>query len=115
MAAAAVDGVGVWLDVLIRGVGVTTLLRDLLYGGTDLSDEYRHQWEPRCAATRAARRGADEEQKEQADADDDEEDDDDGDDALMMPQADEDSSDEAALPMDSYDVATPILNSRGVI
>ena len=55
MAAAAVDGMGVWLDVLCRAVGVKNMWNELVHGGADFSDAYRHLWQPRADATRAAR------------------------------------------------------------
>jgi all-trans-retinol 13,14-reductase len=41
MAAAAVDGIGVWLDVLFRAVGVKGLLMDLAFGAPDMTERYR--------------------------------------------------------------------------
>jgi len=45
MAAASVDGIGVWFDILFRAIGVKNLLKDLIVGGPDLTEEYKHTWE----------------------------------------------------------------------
>ena len=43
MAAASIDGLGVWIDIL-RAIGVRNLLKEMALGGVDLTEQYRHTW-----------------------------------------------------------------------
>ena len=44
MCAAAIDGIGVWLDIAFRAIGIINLVKDLVFGGPDLTEQYRYAW-----------------------------------------------------------------------